>query len=67
MPTFFILHSQKNILREWYSYLETVILGTQGHALLCLHKAAHVFEDRTNMSKERLSKKISDLRMGVGL
>ena len=25
-PTFFILHSQKNTLREWYSYLETVIL-----------------------------------------
>ena len=23
----FFLHSQKNILREWYSYLETVILA----------------------------------------
>ena len=26
-PTFFELHSQKNILCEWYSYLETVTLG----------------------------------------
>ena len=26
MPTFFELHSQKNILCEWYSYLETVTL-----------------------------------------
>ena len=27
MPTFFELHSQKNILCEWYSYLENVTLG----------------------------------------
>ena len=26
-PSFFELHSQKNILCEWYSYLETVTLG----------------------------------------
>ena len=26
MPTFFDTHSRKNILREWCSYLETVVL-----------------------------------------
>ena len=42
MPMFFDMHAQKNILCEWYSYLEIVILDK---LKICMHEKIDIMID----------------------